>query len=239
MNNSPFGSGPGGNSFLFGDDSLSDLPTYLPNTSSGDAFPAIENKTLIENSLITSEVTTRDSDDDDADAEEGSKVFNGFIPGTTISLQTDEDIAKWIEERKKRWPTDKRIEEKKLAEKPQKRPNNDAASPPAKKQKAICRFYQQNKRCKFGNKCKNLHEAASSSTSTSSAGSTKMINGVPVLIPKRFTNELYLKEKDGANGSSLYKMLVQKDLYEHENEAVLDFIQYLDEHNLIDHDVSI
>lgn len=218
-------------SLLFADDSLLDLPLYLPNSSGAAALPVVENKTLIENSLIAN-VATRASDDE-AEADEETPSFNGYIPGTTISLQTDEDIAKWIEERKKKWPTNKRIEEKKLQAKPEKRPNDTANVPANKKQKAICRFYQQNKRCKFGNKCKNLHETQS--TTHSSTGSTKMINGVATLIPKRFTNDQYLSEKD----NSLYKMLVQKDLYEHENEMVLDFIQYLDDHKLIDHNVSI
>lgn len=34
------------------------------------------------------------------------------IPGTSIVLETDEDIARWIAERKARWPTSSRIAQK-------------------------------------------------------------------------------------------------------------------------------
>ena len=32
-----------------------------------------------------------------------------MIEGTNISLQTEEDIAKWIDERKSKWPSSKRV----------------------------------------------------------------------------------------------------------------------------------
>lgn len=34
------------------------------------------------------------------------------IEGTGITLQTDEDIAKWVAERKSKWPSSKRLAEK-------------------------------------------------------------------------------------------------------------------------------
>lgn len=34
------------------------------------------------------------------------------IPGTSIRLETEEDIAKWIAQRRARWPTAARVEEK-------------------------------------------------------------------------------------------------------------------------------
>lgn len=43
------------------------------------------------------------------------KSLNGVAPtiqGTGIKLETEEEIAKWIEERKRKWPTKKRAEEK-------------------------------------------------------------------------------------------------------------------------------
>ncbi|KAK9452242.1 nuclear fragile X mental retardation-interacting protein 1-domain-containing protein [Limtongia smithiae] len=44
---------------------------------------------------------------------------NGPVPvyGTNIVLQSDDDIQKWIEERKKKWPTAKRMKEKEDADK--------------------------------------------------------------------------------------------------------------------------
>jgi hypothetical protein len=35
-----------------------------------------------------------------------------MIQGTGITLQTEEDIAKWIAERKAKWPSAKRVAEK-------------------------------------------------------------------------------------------------------------------------------
>jgi hypothetical protein len=34
------------------------------------------------------------------------------IPGTSIRLETEEDIAKWIAQRRARWPTAARVEER-------------------------------------------------------------------------------------------------------------------------------
>jgi hypothetical protein len=46
--------------------------------------------------------------------ENGTNEIPSVVPieGTGIVLQTEEDIQKWVEERKKKWPTDKRIKEK-------------------------------------------------------------------------------------------------------------------------------
>ena len=215
---------------------LRDLPTYLPNSSSHS------------NELENNEDSENEETDIMHDEIEGQNNSNEpvFIPGTNITLNTEEDIKKWIEERKKKWPSRRNIEEKEKLRQEQgitssnskKRNNESSASQNTKKPKNICKFYQNNKRCKFGNKCKNVHE-----TTTSGGGkpgqNTKTINNILVVIPQRFKNELYVNEKDTNAHPLLFKMLVQKEHFENENSKVLEFLEFLNEKGLMDHDVTI
>lgn len=139
-----------------------------------------------------------------------------YIEGTSISLQTDEDIAKWIEERKKNWPTRKNI-----AAKAQRLLLMSASQPQksSKPNKPVCRFFAKSGRCKFGNKCKNSHESTTDKSAT-------VINGITVKVPQRY--------KNNASGGSLFKNLVQRDIFQNENELVLDFVKYLQTKSMID-----
>lgn len=208
-----------------------DLPTHLPNERTPEVDVEPENKAVKEIEPKVHDVKL-DSD---------VSYVPVFIQGTNITLQTDEDIAKWIEERKKKWPTKQNVEQRELQkeEESKKRLADSDQLGPDKKRRIICRFYQQNKSCKFGNKCKNIHESAAETVANSGPSAIsntkdnesnhykRMINGVQVRIPK-----LYSK----TNEVSLFKNLVKKDQYENENNLVLDFIQYLDRKGLIDHD---
>lgn len=188
---------------------LADLPTHLPNS----ILPKPQCENVHAGESRSTDVTEKTS-------EEGPNIQGEpiFIEGTNITLQTEEDIAKWIEERRKNWPTRKNIELKKKQQE-QKQP---AAPKPQKAQ--VCKFFARSGKCKFGNKCRNLHEAAGS-------GPTTTINGLQIAIPQRYKKEMPT--------GSLYKNLVQRDLYEHENNVILDFLQYLSDKNLIDKDASI
>ncbi|GEQ72341.1 hypothetical protein JCM33374_g6028 [Metschnikowia sp. JCM 33374] len=171
-----------------------------------------------------------------------------FIEGTNITLQTEEDIAKWIAERRKKWPTRKNVEAKMQQQKehiPEQEKN------PTKQN--ICKFFSKNKRCKFGSKCRNVHETTTeegqrkgpgkgpgngnghgNGPNPNGAGTSatrKMINGVLVNIPQR-----YKKEVNGAG--SLFTKLVQRDLYEHENNIIVDFIQFLESKGMINQDAT-
>lgn len=215
---------------------LGDLPTYLPNTSND-----------------TNELEHKEGSEDeegvlvlDCPETQGNSNEPVFIPGTNISLETEEDINKWIEERKKKWPSRRNIEEKEKSRQehentstnPKKRINETSGTQNTKKPKNICKFYQSNKRCKFGNKCKNVHEFTGTGGGKPSQN-TKTINNILVVIPQRFKNEMYLNEKDTNTHPLLFKMLVQKDHYENENSKVLEFLEFLNEKGLIDHDVTI
>lgn len=244
------------------------LPTHLPNapeTVLPVSVPsAVEAEALIGEEEVQQQQLPTDS------------VV--YIPGTTISLQTDEDIAKWIEERRKKWPTKKNVQQKEQEEKEKekknhheqlilkKRTNQDqdqsqgkqpitkkrkqepneqqdsSFKTPSKKQ--ICKFYEKNKKCRYGTKCRNLHESSNGGGHSSEQPKSiqafptmkiprncvvKGVNGVKVLVPQRY--------KGTNNSSSLFANLVQQDKQEFENKIVLEFIQFLDTQRLINHDI--
>ena len=90
---------------------LFDLPTHLPNEAHNQ--PETKSEITPSNQVVVEKVDV--DDDEEEEEEELQAKSNGpiCIPGTSITLQTEEDIAKWIEERKKNWPTNKNIERKK------------------------------------------------------------------------------------------------------------------------------
>ncbi|ODV78444.1 uncharacterized protein CANTADRAFT_53461 [Suhomyces tanzawaensis NRRL Y-17324] len=216
---------------------LLDLPTHLPNDA---PLTGPETASL----LGPVEEPIRDETVDDEESTHATPSSEPvFIPGTNITLQTEEDIRKWIEDRKKNWPSRKNIaskEEGKQQKAPEPRGNNkresDDPTGNKKKPKSLCRFFLQYGHCKFGNKCKNVHETPTTGVTVSNEHDAthykRQINGIPVLIPK-----LYSKRQSLGPNGSLFKSLVQKELAENENSVVLDFVQYLDKQGLINHDV--
>lgn len=180
---------------------FSDLPTHLPNTQPTEAAP-----------------TAPDAGPSPPQKQSSKPEEPIFIEGTNITLQTDEDIANWIAERKKNWPSRNNIKAK-LSQQPPPPPPADPAAP----KKTVCKFFGMNKRCKFGAKCKNSHDSSSNRT---------VINGLPVVLPQRYKKELPEKE-------SLFTKLVQRDLYKNENNIVLDFLLYLDSNGSIDRNAHV
>ncbi|EGW31499.1 uncharacterized protein SPAPADRAFT_154739 [Spathaspora passalidarum NRRL Y-27907] len=210
-----------------------DLPTHLPN----------ELPTHLPNQPTHTE-PVQEPTEDILDEEQQAKPNPNepiYIPGTNITLQTEEDIAKWIEERKKKWPS-KQVVAKKLEQKQseiqqkedRKRPA-ESKEAPGKRTKAVCRFYQQNKKCKFGNKCKNLHVIEANPLAGHELTHYKRtVNGIPVLIPKLYSNRTH----NTPSKSSLFKHLISRD-QSVENDQIIEFIKFLDKQGLIDHNVHI
>lgn len=152
-----------------------------------------------------------------------------FIEGTNITLQTEEDIAQWIAERRKKWPTRKNIEEKRAQQQNAVPAPKEAGLP----RKQVCKFFSRNRKCKFGNKCKNSHELANSAAPAARSGNVQVINGLKVAVPQR-----YSREGPTQGSGSLFTKLVQRDLFENENNVVMDFILYLDAQGIIDREVT-
>ena len=82
-----------------------DLPTHLPNETPKEPELASESQNRVPVNIETgkqNQIDHRDEDEEDNnDHEETLPKTNGtiYIQGTNISLQTEEDIEKWIEER--------------------------------------------------------------------------------------------------------------------------------------------
>lgn len=205
------------------EEDMSDLPTHLPGEQPGPEGKDKKEEVGAEEPALSRAVP---------DQPKARGRPDGLVdPRFNISIETDEDLAKWIAERKKNWPTNKRVEEKRKRQ--AEAPAPPEKEPPAKRPKTVCRFFQAQGRCKFGNKCKFSHEKGAAGAGAG-AGAGVVVNGVNIFIPKKYSNDHYQRERANPS-SSLYKMLVQRDLYEHENTTVLDFIQYLDAQGKIDH----
>lgn len=199
-----------------------DLPTHLPGE--GPNTPEQQK---------SSEEVTNVHKFEETQPTNDSRASNGAlkqkpvpIPGTNITLETEEDIAKWIADRKRNWPSKSNIDRKQQerAKRPAEEPTPETkAVPPAKRGRQVCRFFQQHGKCKFGAKCKNVHELAEQTA----AYYRQTINGIDVRIPKLYSNR---------TKTPLFHSLVQQDHDQHENDRVLKFIQQLDQHGLIDHD---
>ncbi|KAL6452739.1 hypothetical protein SBY92_000079 [Candida maltosa Xu316] len=213
------------NSFIF------DLPTHLPNESPSIPPPKPSTDSVVEETI--------EDDDEEQRAKTSGPVV---IQGTNITLQTEEDIAKWIEERKKNWPSKTNVDRKKRAiEEKEEENKSTEQQQPSKKRKInnVCQFYRLHKKCKFGNKCKNLHEDPVNVNAVTSSYNElthyrKFINDIPVLIPKLYSNRT---ENTQVKKSSLFKHLVTRDQMVNENEQILEFIKYLEEKKLINHSV--
>ncbi|CCE85249.1 Piso0_004831 [Millerozyma farinosa CBS 7064] len=218
---------------------LNGLPIHLPNandTSQGSG----DGRT----------VSPRESDGGAESRnldEERSGEESVFIPGTTITLQTEGDIKKWIEERRRNWPSRKNVEAKKEKESASAPANDeqkktgvsdgygDQGAGRRKRRRSgdsegrnVCKFFKNSGKCRFGSNCKNLHQSGRGANKNDEA-SFKEYDELKVFVPERFKNHMY----PGENKTSLFKMMVLRDHYEHENDKILDFIEYLQEKNII------
>ncbi|ODV64303.1 Rsa1p ASCRUDRAFT_11631 [Ascoidea rubescens DSM 1968] len=106
---------------------LSNLPTHLPNLiSSLISIQSQINNNNNNNNNDNNDNNQHSESENEIDEEALYLKNKGLtvnldsekpiiaIPGTNIVLQSDDDIQLWIEERKKNWPTNQRIKEKKL-----------------------------------------------------------------------------------------------------------------------------
>ena len=173
--------------------------------------------------------------DDDLLADEEVELKKKIaVQGTNIILENEEDIQKWIEERKKNWPTNSRIEEKRKELENAKRIveniNNQTHSDEKDIAKVkICNFWLRTKKCRLGKDCKFSHDMSNYSKPKNYSGKPrtkalstkplpnhklKLIHGIPVQIPSRFTP---LKNE----GKSLHNLLMEGERFQSENVELL------------------
>jgi ribosome assembly protein 1 len=149
-----------------------------------------------------------------------------------ISLNTEQEIQAWIAERKRRWPTEARIQAKKELEEKQKKDqqakydsnnsiqnkNPNANGNNTKQQQrtpGICRHFLAG-RCHNAN-CRFLHPRP---------------DQVQQKQDQKVTASKIYKLYEAPKKMPLFKMLVQNDL-DDENKKVMDFIEYLCTNNVI------
>ncbi|KAL2216357.1 CCCH zinc finger protein [Thermoascus aurantiacus ATCC 26904] len=102
---------------------------------------------------LTPKTDEHESSEEEDDVDEEAKLGQGKVSGSlqftykgrTSTLQTPEEIAAWIEERKKRYPTQARIEEKKKAMEEAKKARDEALKE-KEKQKEEARRQQKEAR---------------------------------------------------------------------------------------------
>lgn len=163
------------------------------------------------------------------------------IQGTNIVFENDEDIEKWIAERKKNWPTNKRVEEKqKEIEKAKKimdnlNNNSNSVDESTNSKIKVCSFWLKTKKCKNGKNCKFSHDVSNIQhkrngnnvnkkngllTKALPNHKLKIVHGIPVQIPQRFTP---LQNK----GKSLHNLMVEGEQFKKENMELLDIFEKL------------
>ncbi|KAI5953275.1 hypothetical protein KGF54_002646 [Candida jiufengensis] len=245
------------------DQFLDDLPTYLPNEEPSEKDKKVDiPKPPQFNEFKAEEPQSSNSINSQHQINNKPTKINKpvRISGTNITLQTEEDIAKWIEERKKNWPTKSNMEKKQQLKEEKRRKfqenqtrsinnnqskrkledSNEPEGNSNKKGKNLCRHFQQFKKCKFGNKCKNIHEISNDPNPIAQnfkndlTHTKRKLNGITILIPKLYSNRT---ENTPTSNSSLFKHLITQDRSINENQVVIDFIKYLDDKGMINHDV--
>lgn len=120
--------------------------------------------------------------------------------------KASENIEDWIAQRRKNWPSNKRVQEKKDQENRNHTRSESGAVSGSELQAAAkkrpCRYFAAKGTCRLGDKCTFSHE-------------------------KKF------QRFEGAGKSALFKRLLQADMSE-ENEQILSFIELLNRHGYLE-----
>lgn len=176
-----------------------------------------------------------------AAAQSGKRTI--VVPGTAITLNTREEIDRWIAERRKKWPTDARVEKRKRilervrGEKQGANPrkpenastmsNESAGSVPESTAKRVCKYFTRSGRCSHGTRCNFAHITGSGgnrgSNNSNSSNSRAGESASHTKVYKRFEVQPQLP---------LYLRMMRSDM-EKENEDILNLIEYMYEHNKI------
>lgn len=188
------------------------------------------------------------------------------IPGTNIVLETEEDIQKWIEERKHNWPTRKRMEEKqKEKEENDKilktlnsqnnktgRTNHELTNcitenDQPKRNVRICKFFASTGKCRKGNSCKFSHVVSNDPSNQNNKNSeSEDVNRRRnfVKLPNHKTCILHgvpvqipQRFTPSLNkGKSLHNLMIESEIMQTENNKILLVLEKIVNSNLITND---
>ncbi|QPG72924.1 hypothetical protein FOA43_000228 [Brettanomyces nanus] len=207
----------------------------------GDKTERNEDEIPEEESILSKQSSVQQAIAETANLDEDVDLTekNVSIQGTNIILESDEDIQKWVQERRKNWPTSRRIKEKQKQRTEEMRilaassadsadsANSLQYSSGASSNRRICRYWQSTGRCRNGSKCKFLHEVrCNNGVRHLPNHKIKIIHGVPVQIPQRFSPMVN-------KGKSLTSLLMESDHLKDENLKLLDVFENIVKSGLI------
>ncbi|GMG21296.1 unnamed protein product [Ambrosiozyma monospora] len=211
------------------------LPTHLPNTN-----PNENKQQNIQEKLPTSETSMKVQEIDQDDAEDVGVDFSDeekelaksaiAITGTNIVLDSPEDIEIWIKERKKNYPTEKRMKEtQKEKEKEMevlKTLTTSGLGEAYPGRGRICKYFQTNGSCRNGDKCKFRH-VKGPVVKPLPNHKLKILHGIPVQIPQRFTPLV---------SKNLHSQLIESDRLNNENKKLLPLFEIIVKNTQMDID---
>jgi hypothetical protein len=122
-------------------------------------------------------------------------------PVMNASLESPEEIAKWIEERKKRYPTDENI--KKKQEEAELNKKRKAKTVPTEKKKS-CKYFRQGK-CRRGDECTFLHQEKSN----------QQLSKKPTLQKQSLLSQLLKPEMEAETKTliNVIEFIISKDFF--------------------------
>lgn len=232
------------------------LPTYLPNSKRHQSKPVEagssngitqnqlqllddENNPKFESIQINQAEQQKNLNETKNDAAEQNpnyhadknKKTQARVPvfGTNILLETEEDIKKWIEERKKNYPTNKKIQEKIERQRSLQRQENSSTVKDINKTSRKGAYENSNCNIKNSKNSRTISLIPQSNNKNLQNGRVRDFQGIRVFIPSRFNNT-FITNKEKKNFSNRLNARDNVDI----NNKILNFIEDLVDNNLFD-----
>lgn len=235
-----------------------------PNSAGGKKKKANKkNKGKKDIAELDPAIPDNDQDDDEIDKDDDDLLDDDktiAIQGTNIVFENEEDIQKWIEERKKNWPTNKRVEEKhkeiEKAKKIMENLNGTAGEKGgASSNVKVCNFFMKTGRCKNGQNCRYSHDpqdienhkARNQSNATAAANlntkgkatgfTTKALPNHKVKIMHGLPTQIPQRFVPLSNkGKSLHNLMIEGSQLTKENIEVVNLFEKLQKFGVISSD---
>ncbi|GMM35832.1 hypothetical protein DASC09_031570 [Saccharomycopsis crataegensis] len=198
------------------------LPTHLPGTSSSS--PVVTPGISVKENNNTGESNGTKTTQETMAITKQQPVP---IAGTNIVLSTEDDIAKWIEERKKNYPTSKRMQEKKL----EKERTSKVKPPP--KAKGISLVPNTNNKAAMTKKNVQINNKPQKPMTMAMEGRIKeVLPGITAFVPNKLTHRHHYNT---AMEKSRFQIRLHSQQRREVHEQLLEFIQDLCDSGVIEH----